>query len=110
MVEQVSRGRGKTGWRQILNYLEFLDDTLLVKLIEPLELRLKKNVGYDKICLCDPMLRAAWLGEIIPLDDQGLSETPGASDLAGHMAESVAGYYLASIFGVRLFHFPRRAD
>jgi predicted AAA+ superfamily ATPase len=109
MVQQVSRALGKTGWRQILNYLELLDDMLLVKLIDPLELRLKKNVGYDKICLCDPMLRASWLREAVPLDDQALSESPAATDLAGHMAESVAGYYLASIFGISLFHFPKRA-
>jgi hypothetical protein len=46
------------GWQSVLAYLKFLDGTLLLRLIEPLELRLKK-AGPAKLCLCDHALRAA---------------------------------------------------
>ncbi len=45
------------GWQRILAYLKFLDGTLLIRLIEPHELRLKRRRGASKLCLCDPMLR-----------------------------------------------------
>ena len=44
------------GWQRILAYLKFLDGTLLIRLIEPHELRLKRRRGASKLCLCDPML------------------------------------------------------
>ncbi|MGD0088943.1 MAG: AAA family ATPase [Planctomycetota bacterium] len=96
----IKRGR-------ILNYLKFLDGTLLLKLVPPLELRLKRRQGNNKICLCDHGLRASWLREIIPLDEAALAGSP-QSDLAGHIAESVTGYFLASLPDLGLAHFPER--
>ena len=61
---------GDTGWNRISNYLRFLDGTLLLRLIQPLELRLKRRTSPPKICLCDHALRAAWLQEVIPLDPE----------------------------------------
>ena len=55
------------GWQRILTYLKFLDATLLVRLIEPLELRLEKKKGAVKLVLCDHALRVAWLQERVPL-------------------------------------------
>ena len=83
------------GWQGILTYLKFLDGALLIRLIEPLELRLKRRRGPSKICLCDPMLRAAWLQEVIPFDPEGLARSPHLHDLAGHIAESIVGYFSA---------------
>ncbi len=99
------------GWNRVLNYLKFLDGTLLIRLIEPLELRLKKKrrVWY-KLCLCDHALRAAWLQEVIPLTVAGLAQSPHLSDLAGHIAESAAGYFLKSITGLDVAHFPERGS
>ena len=96
------------GWQRILAYLKFLDGTLLIRLIEPHELRLKRRRGASKLCLCDPMLRAAWLQEIVPLDAPGLASSPHLSDLAGHIAESVVGYFFRSIIGLDVSHFPER--
>lgn len=56
---------GNIGWNRILSYLRFLDATLLIRLIQPLELRLKRKKSPAKICLCDHALRASWLQEII---------------------------------------------
>ena len=97
------------GWQRILQYLRFLDGTLLLHLIEPLELRLKKQRGASKICLCDPMLRAAWLGEVVPLSPKGLEQSPHLHELAGRVAESVAGYFFRSIIGLDVAHFPERS-
>ena len=96
------------GWQRILAYLRFLNDTLLIRLIDPLELRLKRRKGQPKICLCDHSLRASWLQEIIPITPDGLQRSPHLSDLAGHAAESIAGYFLSSIPGLDLAWFPER--
>lgn len=105
-LEQVLQSGIK--WKQVLPYLHFLDSTLLLKLIEPMELRLKKNRGYDKLCLCDHALRNAWLDEIVPLDPAVLAHFPAGADLAGRLAESVVGYFLASLPFVGVKHFPAR--
>lgn len=99
---------GNIGWNRILNYLRFLDGTLLIRLVHPLELRLKRRKAPPKICLCDHALRASWLQEIIPLDPQGLSCEPHLADLAGHLAESTLGYFLSSIPHLGVNHFPGR--
>jgi predicted AAA+ superfamily ATPase len=97
------------GWQRILKYLKFLDGTLLIRLIEPLELRLKRARGASKLCLCDHALRASWLQEVIPLHPEGLQRHPHLHDLAGRIAESAAGYFLKSITNLDVAHFPERA-
>lgn len=99
---------GNIGWNRILNYLRFLDGTLLIRLVQPLELRLKKRKSPPKICLCDHALRASWLQEIIPLDPASLQQEPQLQDLAGRLAESTLGYYLGSIPTLDIAHFPER--
>lgn len=99
---------GNIGWNRILAYLRFLDGTLLIRLIEPLELRLKRRKAPPKICLSDHSLRASWLQEVIPLDPDGLAVNPHLTDLAGHLAESVLGYLLATIPGLDVAYFPTR--
>ncbi len=96
------------GWQRVLAYLRFLNDTLLIRLVPPLELRLKRRKGQPKICLCDHSLRASWLQEIIPITPEGLTHSPHLSDLAGHLAESIAGYFLNNIPGLDLAWFPER--
>lgn len=105
-VKQVLRAN--IGWQRILSYLRFLDGALLVKLIRPLELRLKRSKGQPKICVLDIGLRAAWLEEAVPLDPEVLSKAPHLTDLAGHLAESVVGAFLSGIPHLDLAHFPKR--
>lgn len=96
------------GWQRILVYLRFLDSAMLVKLISPLELRLKKRKGTHKLCICDHGLRASWLQEIIPLDKKTLTANPHLQDLAGHIAESTVGYFLGGLPHLDVAHFPER--
>jgi len=100
---------GNIGWNRILNYLRFLDGTMLVRLIQPLELRLKRRKSPPKICLCDHALRAAWLQEIIPLHPEGLARNPHLTDIAGRIAESILGFFLASIPNLEVAHFPEKS-
>jgi len=100
--------KANVGWQRVLSYLSFLDGALLVKLIRPLELRLKRSKGYPKLCLIDPGLRASWLAEVVPLAPDALQQAPHLSDLAGHLAESVVGAFLAGIPHLDLAHFPQR--
>jgi predicted AAA+ superfamily ATPase len=96
------------GWQRIQNYLAFLDGAMLMHLVRPLELRLKKQTSPPKICLCDHTLRAATLAEAVPIDPGGLAAKPHLTDLAGRLAESVLGYFLGSIPSLDVVHFPAR--
>lgn len=101
---------GNIGWTRILTYLRFLDGTLLLRLIDPLEIRLKRQKSPAKICLSDHTLRACWLQEVIPLDPDGLNNNPHLSDIAGHIAESILGYFLASVPNLEVAYFPVRRN
>ena len=108
-LDEIKRAmHANIGWQRILAYLKFLDATLLVRLIEPLELRLKRARGPSKLCLCDHALRAAWLQEVIPLDEPTLDRNPHLRDLAGHIAESTVGYFFKSLTDLDVAHFPER--
>jgi predicted AAA+ superfamily ATPase len=97
-------------WPQVLKYLDLLDGSLLIRLVEPLEIRRKKPKGYAKLCLCDHALRASWYQEIIPLTPEALQRSPHLSDLAGRIAESVVGYYLRTIPSLDLAWHPHRSS
>lgn len=94
------------GWQRVLHYLRFLDGALLVRLIDPLELRLKKRKSPAKLVLSDHSLRAAWLQEVVPLDPPALAAQPHLSDLAGRIAESVVGHFFKSIINLDVAYFP----
>ena len=96
------------GWQRVLTYLRFLDSSLLIRLIEPLEIRLKKRRGTPKIVLSDHSLRAAYLQEVVPLESRRLAESPELSDVAGHIAESLLGYFVSTVPGVQVAYFPER--
>ena len=98
------------GAQRISTYLRFLADTLLIYLVHPLELRLKRKKGSPKLCLVDHGLRASWLGENIPLDPEALASQPHLTTLAGHIVEGVFGSVASSIQGLDVAHFPERGS
>ncbi len=111
LAREVQRALGaNVGPQRILHYMRFLGDTLLLRLVPPLEIRLKRRRGFPKVCLADHGLRAAWLHEVIPLDPAGLLENPHLTDVAGRIAESVVGATLSSIHGLDLAYLPARRD
>lgn len=98
------------GEQRVAHYLRFLGDTLLLRLVEPLEIRLKRKRGNLKLCLADHGLRASWLQEVIPLCSAELDANPHLSDLAGRIAESVVGAALTTISSLDIAHLPERAN
>ena len=101
--------KGNLGHQRVRAYLKFLSDTLLIRLIQPLEIRLKKKRGNLKICLADHGLRASWLQEIVPLDPHQLATAPEhLSLLAGRIAESIVGATFSTIHGLDLSYFAER--
>lgn len=98
------------GTERIRQYLRFLNDTLLLRLVEPLEIRLKKLRSAPKICLADHGLRASWLQEIVPLAPEDLVHEPHLTTLAGHIAESVVGALLSTVQHLDLAYLPERGD
>ncbi len=108
-LQEIKQALGaNVGWQRVLAYLGFLDATMLLRLIHPLEIRLKRRKGAAKLCICDHGLRASWLQEIVPLVPDELRQQPHLHDLAGHLAESVVGYFLAGLPHLDLAHFPQR--
>jgi predicted AAA+ superfamily ATPase len=100
--------QANVAWQRILSYFRFLEGALLIRLARPLELRLKRRKGNSKVCIVDHGLRASWLEEVVPLDAEELEKASHLSDLAGHIAESVVGAFLADIPSLDLAHFPAR--
>jgi predicted AAA+ superfamily ATPase len=98
------------GPQRIRHYLSFLDQSMLVRTVPPLEIRLKKQRSPDRLCLCDHALRAAWLQEIVPLTASALDAAQHLQVIAGHIAESTVGYYLSSLTGLDVAHLPERGD
>ena len=96
------------GSQRVTHYLRFLADTLLLRLIPPLEIRLKRKRGNAKLCLVDHGLRASWLQEQIPLTSEALAERPELTALAGHLAESIFGSVASTIHGLDIAHLPER--
>ncbi|MBM4356450.1 MAG: ATP-binding protein [Deltaproteobacteria bacterium] len=96
------------GPQRVQHYLRFLNDTLLLRVVEPLEIRLKRRRGNAKLCLADHGLRASWLQESIPIDPDGLDANPHLTELAGRISESVVGALLTSIPGLDVAHLPAR--
>lgn len=96
------------GSQRVAHYLKFLGDTLLLRLIPPLEIRLKRRRGSPKLCLVDHGLRASWLQEHIPLTPDELAQRPELTTLAGHLAESIFGSVASTIHGLDIAHFPSR--
>lgn len=110
MIREIKEAlHANVGWQRILSYLRFLEGSLLLRMIRPLELRLKKTRGPSKLCVVDHGLRASWLEESIPLDPGELERSVAATELAGHIAESVVGAFLAGMPGLDVAHFPERA-
>jgi predicted AAA+ superfamily ATPase len=98
------------GSSRIRQYLRFLGETLLLRLIEPHEIRLKKMRSSPKICLADHGLRASWLQELIPIDPEGLQREPHLYPIAGRLAESITGATLVTISNLDVAYFPSRRD
>jgi len=110
MAEEARRRFGANlGDQRVRHYVKFLADALLIRAIDPLEIRLKRQRGNAKLCLVDHALRASWLQEVVPLTGDELRANPSLSTLAGHIAESVVGAVLSTINGLDLAHFPERA-
>ena len=96
---------------EVSNCLEFLENSLLLKLIPPLEIRTRKQSAPAKICICDHAIRAAWLNEKISLlSSPDLDSTDNDVGLAGHIIEGIVGYFLSRVSGVGLSYLPARQD
>ena len=94
--------------RRVTRYLNLLADTLLVRLVPPLDVRLRKNRGGPKLCLADHALRACWLQEQVPLAPDALAERQDLTTQAGHLAESVFGSAASLVAGLDIAHWPKR--
>jgi len=97
--------------REVSNAVQFFVDAMLVHRVEPLEALKRKRPNGDKLCLCDHFVREAWLQEQVPLSPKALKNaTEAVSTLAGHVMESVIGYYLKGIPGLDVSWLPERRN
>lgn len=77
---------------------------MLVRIIKPVEHRLKDARERVKICLCDHALRRATLGEYVSLVE-GNSAT---NDLVGSLVEGMIGAYLSLFSKIYLNYLPSK--
>jgi predicted AAA+ superfamily ATPase len=97
---------------KVTEAIDFLADSLLLYRVMPLEMLSKKG-GHapPKLCLCDHFVRNGVLQETVPIEPGALRECDEAvSGQAGHLVESVLGYFLKGIPGVELAWFPARGN
>lgn len=98
----VAQAKPDVPWERMADQL---NETVVKRAIQH-DLRLgPKGKKRDE---CDHALCAAWLEEAIPLTPEGLDANPHLSMLAGHIAESVVGYFFKSILNLDVAHFPER--
>ncbi|MBI5852214.1 MAG: ATP-binding protein [Planctomycetes bacterium] len=110
LAEEVRQARGaNVGDQRVREYLRFLDGALLVRLVQPIEIRLKKQRAAPRICLVDHALRQVMLQESVPLDPAALAGSP-QQDLAGHVAESALGAFLCGITHLDVSWSPEQRD
>ncbi len=95
--------------KSVLDAIRFLANSLLVQEVPPLEALTKRQSHPPKLCLCDHFVREAWLQEAVPIAPRMLaSANQAVSTTAGHIMESVIGYYLKGIPGADVSWFPER--
>jgi predicted AAA+ superfamily ATPase len=95
---------------RVHTYVKFLAESLLIRVIPSLELRMKKKRSDSKICLVDHGLRASWLQERISLVTGNVPVDSVQSTLSGFLAESVSGSLFSSISGLDIAHLPARGQ
>lgn len=110
LAEQVSvRTSSKVSQTQIKSAVSYLENTLLIRLLKPLEANRAKRNDCPTICLCDHFLRFALLREEIPLSPNTLASCDEAvCTQAGHLIEGIIGNYFAGAHGVNAFWLPER--
>jgi len=92
---------------EVREYLDFLQNSLLIRVVPVTQFRLKKQTSSGKICIADHAVRAALLQEKVSLHD--IENTAGGKDLAGRIMESIIGYYLCGFNDLDVAHFPERS-
>jgi predicted AAA+ superfamily ATPase len=95
--------------KSVYDAIQFLANALLVHEIPPLEALTRRQSHPAKLCLCDHFVREVWLQETVPIAPGALATANQAvSTTAGHLMESVVGYYLKGIPGADASWFPER--
>lgn len=88
----------------------FLADSLLLHRIQPLEMLQKAGANPPKLCICDHFVRDGVLQETIPISPKELKNANDAvCTQAGHIVESIVGYYLRGMPGIDVAWFPVRS-
>jgi len=93
----------------VIHAIQCFADAMLVHLVDPLEVALKRQSHPPRVCLCDHFVREIWLQEVIPIlpgDLAGQNQT--VAGVAGHVVESIVGYFLKGVPRVEVAWFPER--
>jgi predicted AAA+ superfamily ATPase len=97
--------------KSVQKAIRFLANSLLLHEVAPLEALAKRQSHPPKLCLCDHFVRDGWLQETIPIAPRMLARADqGVSTIAGHIMESIVGYYLKGIPGLNVSWFPPRKN
>ncbi|MFN5534620.1 MAG: ATP-binding protein, partial [Planctomyces sp.] len=110
LVEELSQRTGSgVSEKQVHAAVAYLENTMLVRLLKPLEISRKRQPSGPTICLCDHFIRYALLREQIPLVPSRLRKTTETvATQAGHLMEGIVGSFFAGTEGVNASFFPAR--
>ncbi|MEY2724673.1 MAG: hypothetical protein RLZZ458_540 [Planctomycetota bacterium] len=96
---------------QVNAAIDYLENTLLIRLLRPLEISRKRQSSPPTICLCDHFIRYALLREQIPLTPWQLATAnESVMTQAGHLVEGIVGNLFAGTQGINAAFFPERQD
>lgn len=112
LAKQISQRSGSNvTQKEVRSAIEFLEETLLIRHLKPLEIGRKKQNSLPTNCICDHFIRYALLKEEIPLSPKKLkSKNEQITTNAGHIIEGVIGNYFAGLQGVDAFCYPEKKD
>lgn len=111
LTEQVNaRLGGRVPHKEVVSALRFLERTLLICRLRPVEIGRSHRNASPTVCLCDHFLRYAVLREFVPLTPRELQGKEALAGSAGQLVEGIIGYLFASTDGIDASCLPGRSD
>lgn len=109
LAEQVAARMGGDRLRvaEIERALLYLEESLLIRRIRPVEMRNRKNNQTSTIALCDHFVREAFLGDNVPIDPARLRGRPSPIlTQAGFLMESTVAFHIGAAGSVQVNYVP----
>lgn len=109
LAEQVAARTGGDQMRlaEVERALAYLEESLLIRRVRPVEMRNRKNNQTSTIALCDHFVREAFLGDSVPIEPTRLrGRSAPVSTQAGNLMESTVAFHVGAAGSFHLNYVP----